>query len=216
MAAVACDPISVFDKSFSISLQAAALEVVRQMYREAQPLSEQIAKGPHGKDLLPHVRRGGIQTRLEEVACSHEGVQVRTEFNRSGNAHIVIEGPNIILTESFARSKSKVVRPAAFRRNDSMQNYPLLENLEPPDDITTEMKFNAVLLHGYGARGGIDLGFALIRFPSPGFKSYQPEMINLLERFPAGVPISQSYAMEEIPDLLEPKMRSDIPVRKGS
>jgi hypothetical protein len=216
MASFDIDPIQVFDQSFPASLQQATVELLREVYAYSHDTSQVIVQGPHNQDLLPHLRRAIVESRLQSLIQDYPGVQVRIEENRSRNTHIVIEGPNIILTESFARAPSKVVRWAAYRSLDSMQNYPLFRNTEPPDELRPEMKFNAVLLHGHRPNHKNELGFAVIRFPTPGFRKYLRDLINLLDRYPVAPFVPQTDAMEEIPDTIEPKILTDRPIRKDS
>lgn len=216
MSSVNLDPIVIFDQTFPCELQGMMVEVLRSLYGESASATNSIVTGPHNKDLQPHVRRAMIEARLEKVAAGYSEITVRNETNRSGNTHVVIEGPNFILTESFVRSLSKVVRWAAYRNAHSLQNYPLFATIETPDDLQPEMKFNAVLLHGHRPHSKYELSFAVIRFPHPGFKAYLPDLINLLDRFPI-VPIaSEPDEMENIPDTIEPKILTDRPIRKDS
>lgn len=210
------DPIAVFDESFPSSFQEAVVELLRMQYAATPDIVRSFARAPHDKDPFPVVRRAMIEGQLEELVTTHDGLTVRPEKNRSGNTHIVVEAPHFILTESYARSPRKIVRWAAYRAADSLVNYPLFAKIDPPDDIQKETKFNAVLLHGYSNQNRDELGFAVIRFPSPGFKSYLPDLINLLDRFPATTQELDLHAMEEIPDAIEPKIRTGMPLRRDS
>lgn len=213
MSEVLHDPIPLFDECFPKSLQEVFLDILRRKYAEYVSATRSVIREPHDRDVFGDIRRGLIEGEFERSVAGLTALGARIEKNRSSNSHVVIEAGNFILTESFARGPRQVVRWAAFREADSLANYPLFRNL-PPDEISADQKFNAVLLHGHRPGNISELGFAVIRFPKPGFKGYLPDLINLFDRFPLIPSIVEPDAMEEIPDTLEPRIRTDQPDRK--
>jgi hypothetical protein len=216
MATVLLDPIRVFDESFPRDFQEDLVRMLRRLYRDSLSVSRSLASEPHARDLHPQLRRAQIESKLGELAAMHPKLSFRVVKNRSNNSHVVVEGEHIIMTESYSRSPRKFIRWAAYRAADSMNNYPLFRGAESGDELAPGMKFNAILLHGYGPRADDTLGFALVRFPKPEAKTYLDDVINLLERFPETSAPPAAHAMEVIPDTIEPKIRIDQPIRHDS
>jgi hypothetical protein len=214
MSVVLCDPVARFNQSFPQSLLESIVGVLRRIHAESPSVAQSVARQPHDRDIHGAVRRALVESELECLVADHPPIIARIVTNRSGNTHVVLESQGFIFTESFVRTPTKVVRWAAHREADSFANYPLFKNSESPDAIDPGAKFSAVLLHGHSRRSRSELGFAVVRFPSPGFKGYLPDQINLIERFPIAPPVVEPDAMEEIPDALEPQIRTDQPDRK--
>ncbi len=215
MSSVNLDPITVFDKSYPRNFQRRVVETLQELYENSATTTNSVVSTPHSKDLLPYVRRALIEQRLEELAAGDSGLKRRIETNKSGNSHVLIEGPFFTLTVCYANSPKKVVRWAAHRNAGSLENYPLFASNDPCDEPSEAMKFYAVLLHGHRRGYKRELGFAVVRFPNPGFKSYDPDLINLLARFPLVPSIIESDAMEDIPDAIDPKIITDHPNREA-
>ena len=216
MPCVNLDPIAVFDSSIPRDLQQMWFETLQKLYRSSVDAIETLVKTPHDKDIHAPLRRAFIEEKLERSVIGHRDIQSRIETNRSGNSHVVIDAPNFKVTEAYVKSPNKIVRWASYRDSDSLVNYPLFATIEQKEELSAAMRFNAILLHGSSRRSKRELGFAVIRFPQPGFKSYLPDCINLLDRFSAASHVSEPGATENIPDSIDPKIITDRPVRKDS
>jgi hypothetical protein len=215
MSDVVRDPLPLFDQCFPQVFQGEIVGILRRIYVEYPNVTQSIVRQPHDRDILGAIRRAMIEGEFERLGAGYPSITSRIEKNRSGNTHVVAEAQYFVFTESFVRSPTKLVRWAAYRESDSLANYPLFRDVEPADEIHSGLKLNAVLLHGHSRRNQSELGFAVVRFPSPGFRGYLPDVINLIERFPVAPPVVvEPDAMEDIPDELEPKIRTDQPDRK--
>lgn len=203
------DPIALFDSSFSGQVQEDLLRGVAEAYPSSYRITADCMDEPEVRDAWPHVRRGRVEGVLRRVA-QRFGLSVREDTNRSHNRHVVIGGGNFIVTQSVVGEPGLTVRHACFREAEAVNNYPLFADLQDDDPPGEDTKYYAILVHGPSRTDPMQLGFAFIKFPTPGGHFLEVD-IDLMKRYPEVIAGPATFEEEVIPDAIEPQIRTDLP-----
>ena len=214
MPAASNDPIDLFDESFPLAVQVDMLRALRSLYLSSYRDTNGIVQTDAVRDLYPVVRRAQIEGGIRRVAERH-GLSAEVRTNKSGNTHSVIHGGRFFLTVSAVGEPSALIRPAVFREAGALRNQPLFANLPDEDPPPDDAKYYAILKHGPARSSPDQLGHASIVFPSPSGRSCLDVSINLMTRFPEEKSTSEPFSEEIIPDLIEPRIRTDLPRECG-
>jgi hypothetical protein len=147
---------------------------------------------PWAVNLLPFERRADVQQLMLDVAeffpGEVSGVATQGETQTNWWYYSRVISGSVILTSSSAPNPEHVIRFSEARHQYSRHTHRQRSFLdEDTDEIVTagpeDCNLYGILLHGHGGAYK-DLGFAVIRFPTPDLKGYYSERIDLFKEFP--------------------------------
>lgn len=185
---------------------------IRHLYPETLREAQLNYHEPEVLGIWRHTRRAKIEGASRSIAMLH-GHVAGTEQNRSGDNHTVIESGRFLLTISRVEDQSEVPRRAQFRQEHAIHNQPLFAAMEE-SETEQNCKFSVILIHGPSPRDSQNLGFVLLRFPTPSGKGWLSVSLNLLALFAENDEVREGFSEEIIPDSIDPEIRTDQPRRE--
>jgi hypothetical protein len=184
------------------------LTALHESHKEACSHIEKVFSQSEAKDLLPHYRRAKVEDKMREIARKN-GLVAHSVLNKTKNAsHTEIEtavnSKRIILTTLSVQNRYDLtkLRKAHFRKTLAEAQMWLFNELKDSGD-----GYYGVLLYGANAENKNMVDFAILAFPTSNCKGWYGHY-NLFDL--AG----EATEIEFIDDTADPKLRTDIIIRK--
>ena len=165
------------------------LRMLFAAYRQAKASVDERHGPPEAYNLEPMEKRAIIEGQLRDLAVAFPELDAKTIHDRHTNwwNHTRLDCGRVSITQNATSEPEDVVRPSLFREVYAAKNPQKwlvgFEDDAPPPPSPDSVLYG-ILVHGRDPCNRNELGFAMIRFPTPDLKDWHESRIDLFHEFP--------------------------------